>query len=301
MTPSPISWHGVMPAITTPFAVDGSVDHAFLARHAAWLVEHGVSGLIALGTLGEGPALSFGEKEAVLATCVAAAGERVPVVAGIAAVATDDAVRLASAAAARGCRGLMVLPPQLHRGPWRETEAHLERVLSATGLPCMLYNNPIAYGTDVVAEQVAAMAARHDALQALKESSGDVRRITAVRALLGDRLALFVGLDDLIVEGVAAGAVGWVAGLCNALPAESVALFELARAGRTAEAERLYRWFLPLLRLDAAPEFVQSIKLVQQETGMGDERMRPPRLALAGAERVRALALIRGALSARPR
>jgi 4-hydroxy-tetrahydrodipicolinate synthase len=162
----------------------------------------------------------------------------------------------------------------------------------------MLYNNPIAYGTDVSAEELAALASRHANLEAVKESSGDVRRIAAIRSLLRDRLAIFVGVDDLIVEGISAGATGWIAGLVNALPEESVRLFDLGRAGDSARVRSLYEWFLPLLRLDVVPKFVQLIKLVQQETRMGSERVRPPRLPLEGAERDEALALIRERLAA---
>src|SRR5262249_48681617 len=171
----------------------------------------------------------------------------------------------------------------------RETEAHFRAVIGATKLSCMLYNNPIAYGTDVTPAQLAALV-RHENLHAVKDSSGDIRRITAIGEELGDRLAIFVGLDDCLLEGVAAGAVGWVAGLVNALPEESVRLFELASAGQWDEARALYQWFLPLLRLDTGVKFVQLIKLVQQETGHGSERVRPPRLELAGRERDEALA-----------
>jgi 1-pyrroline-4-hydroxy-2-carboxylate deaminase len=165
----------------------------------------------------------------------------------------------------------------------------------------MLYNNPIAYGTDVLPEDVALLAARHPNLAAVKESSADVRRVTAIRAALGDRVATFVGVDDLIVEGIAAGAVGWIAGLVNALPRESVRLFELAAGGRGDEARALYEWFLPLLRMDVVPKFVQLIKLVQQECGIGSERVRPPRLVVEGAERAEALAVIRERLARRPK
>jgi 4-hydroxy-tetrahydrodipicolinate synthase len=210
-------------------------------------------------------------------------------------------VRLAQAAAEAGCEGLMVLPPYVYKGDWRETEAHFRAVIQATPLSCMLYNNPIAYGTDVLPEQLAALAAALPNLHAVKESSADVRRLTALRALLGDRLALLVGVDDLILEGIQAGAVGWIAGLVDALPEESVRLFTLATAGRTAEARALYDWFLPLLRLDTVPKFVQLIKLVQAELGLGSETVRPPRLPLAGAEREAALRVIREALARRPR
>jgi 4-hydroxy-tetrahydrodipicolinate synthase len=291
-------WQGVFPAITTPFDADGGVDHEFLAGHARRLVAAGCRGVVALGSLGEGATLRVDEKVEVLKTLVSAVGDRVPVVAGIAALSTDEATLLARAAEQAGCRGLMVLPPYVYRGDWPETRAHIEAILTATKLSCMLYNNPIAYGTDFLPEQVRELS-RHDNLHAVKDSSGDVRRITAMRALLGDRLALFVGLDDALVEGVAAGATGWVAGLVNALPEESVLLFEHASEGRHDEARELYEWFLPLLRLDTVPKFVQLIKLVQQECGLGTEQVRAPRLALEGAERESALALIRERLAQR--
>ena len=294
-------WRGVMPAITTPFREDGSVDLDFLADHAKRLVDAGATGIVPLGSLGEGATLDLDEKEGVLGTLVSAVGERVPVVPGIAALSTRQAVHLAQRSAALGCRGLMVLPPYVYRGDWRETKAHVDAVLRATPLPAMLYNNPIAYGTDVVPTAVAEIATAHDNLHAVKESSGDVRRITAVEALCGDRLAVFVGLDDYAVEGASAGAKGWIAGLVNALPEESMRLFDLARAGHHEETNALYRWFLPLLRLDTVPTFVQLIKLVQQEVGLGSERVRPPRLPLAGEEREAALRMIRKTLSERPR
>jgi 4-hydroxy-tetrahydrodipicolinate synthase len=240
------------------------------------------------------------EKLAVFRTCVRALDGRAPVVAGISALSTREAVELARHAADIGCRGLMVLPPYVYRGDWREMKAHVAAVFRATPLSCMLYNNPIAYGTDFLPEQIQELAAEHENLHAVKESSMDVRRVTAIRALVGDRLALFVGVDDLILEGIAMGAVGWIAGLANALPRESVRLFELARRGDWEQAFELYRWFLPLLRMDTVPKFVQLIKLVQQEVGMGNARVRPPRLELVGAELEHARAVIHAALRARP-
>ena len=294
-------WKGVLPAITTPFTKNLAVDHEFLARHAAWLVEHGARGIVALGSLGEGATLSFEEKAAVLETLAGTLGRRAPLVAAVSALSTAEAVRIAKAAERVGCRGLMILPPYVYSTDWREMKAHVAAVLRATGLSCMLYNNPIAYRTDFVPEQVAELAEEFPQLAAVKESSADVRRVTALRAVLGDRLELAVGVDDLIVEGIEAGAVGWVAGLVNALPVESVRLFEAARRGRRAEADALYRWFLPLLRMDTVPKFVQLIKLCQEVAGIGSERVRPPRLVLAGAERRAALATIEAALAARPR
>ena len=292
-------FRNVLPAITTPLRADDSVDHEFLARHARWQLDEGCAGVIPLGSLGEGAVLDYDEKVAILKTLVAAAGDK-SVLPGIAATSTRSAVALARAAAKAGCRGLMVLPAYVHQGDLREARAHVEAVITATDLPCMLYNNPRAYGTDFTPPFVAELADANQNLVAVKDSSGDARRVTAIKMLAGDRLDVLVGLDDMVLEGVAAGAGGWVAGLVNALPRESVVLFELARDRKLAEAEALYRWFLPLLRLDTVPEFVQLIKLVQQEVGQGSERVRPPRLPLEGALREAALRTIRQALRERP-
>jgi len=296
----PSLWRGVIPAITTPFAADGSVDHAFLAKHARQMLDAGCTGIVALGSLGEAATLSFDEKVAIMHTLVEAVGTRAPVIPGIAALSTDEGVRLARAAKAAGCAGLMVLPPYVYSTDWREMGAHMSAVIGATDLPCLLYNNPIAYKTDFTPEQIAALAAEHQNVQAVKESSGDVRRFAALKSLLGDRLELLVGMDDAIVEGIAMGATGWIAGLVNAYPRESVQLFEQARDGGYAAAAELYAWFLPLLRLDTVPKFVQLIKLVQQEVGMGHERVRAPRLLLEGTEREAALRVIRHANANRP-
>ncbi|HEB53109.1 MAG TPA: dihydrodipicolinate synthase family protein [bacterium] len=289
----------VLPAITTPFREGDEVDHEFLARHANWLLEHGCRGIIPLGSLGEGATLDFDEKLAILRTLVAVSGER-PVMPGVAALSTRQAGKLAEAAAEAGCRGLMVLPAYVHQGQLREAEAHVSAVIGATDLPCMLYNNPPAYGTDFTPACIERLCERHPNLVAVKESSGDARRVTAVLALLGDRIDCCVGLDDMCVEGVGVGARGWVAGLVNAFPKESVRLFEWARDGRHDEAMALYRWFLPLLRLDTVPEFVQLIKLVQQQVDMGSERVRAPRQPVAGELRESALKVIERALRTRP-
>ncbi len=295
-----MKWQGVMPAITTAFKEDLSVDHEFLSRHAKWLVQHGCSGIVALGSLGEGATLQFDEKIEILRTCVATVGSAAPVVAAISSLSTAEAVRLAKQAAEAGCRGLMVLPPYVYSTDWREMKAHMQAVLRATPLSCMLYNNPISYRTDFLPEQIVELAGENSNLHAVKESSADVRRVTAVRAGQGDRLALFVGVDDLILEGIQAGAVGWIAGLVNALPQESVSLFDAARRGDFRRAFELYRWSLPLLRMDTVPKFVQLIKLVQAEVGMGSARVRPPRLQLDGHELSVALETIRTSLAKRP-
>jgi 4-hydroxy-tetrahydrodipicolinate synthase len=297
---SEFTWAGVMPAITTPFTDNDAVDHAFLAEHANWLVEHGGRAIIPFGSLGEGATLEHDERAAMLETLVGAVGDRVPVIPAISALSTRTAVMLAEMAVDKGCKGLMVLPPYVHKGDWRENRAHFAAVFQATELPCMLYNNPIAYGVDVLPEQMVELASEFDNLVAMKDSGGDHRRITANHALLGDRIALFAGLDDMPVEAVSAGAVGWVAGLVNALPAESVELFRRAVEGEWESAYELYHWHLPLLRLDCVPEFVQLIKLVQHEVGMGSERVRPPRLTIQGAERERVIALVRDSLATNP-
>jgi dihydrodipicolinate synthase/N-acetylneuraminate lyase len=288
-----MKWQGVIPAITTPFKPDFSVDADLLVKQVDALVRAGCTGIVALGSLGEGGSLSFDEKKAVLRLCREALAGRAPLVAGVAALTTAEAMRLAELGAEAGCEGLMVLPPYVYKGDWRETRAHIAAVIGETSLPCMLYNNPIAYGTDVLPEQMVDLAVSLPNFVAVKESSADVRRVSALRALLGDRHELLVGVAQ-------AGAVGWIAGLADALPAEAVRLFDLAAAGPITEARALYDWFLPLLRLDTVPKFVQLIKLVQQETGLGSETVRPPRLPLEEPQRTAVVELVRYALARRP-
>jgi 4-hydroxy-tetrahydrodipicolinate synthase len=295
-----MNWTGVLPAMTTPFDLDMQVDHRFLAQHAAWQLGNGCAGLVMLGSLGEGATLEHAEKLAVLKTAIGAAKGK-PVVAAISALATGTAVTLAKEAEQAGCSGLMVLPPYVYASDWREMKAHVSAVIAATRLGCMLYNNPVAYKTDFLPAQIAELAGEHENLEAVKESAADVRRIAAIREVLQDRLSICVGVDDLIVEGVAAGAVGWVAGLVNAFPAESVKLVELARSGSREEAFALYRWFLPLLRMDTVPKFVQLIKWVQEQQGVGSARVRAPRLELEGAELAEAQAVYAKAKAWRPR
>src|SRR6185369_15645125 len=284
-----MNWSGVMPAITTGFDFDLNVDHKFVAEHCNWLVDNGCTGIVTPGSLGEGATLTYQEKLELWTTVIEAVGARVPIVAAIAALSTREAVDLAQQAAKRGCRGLMVLPPYVYRSDWREMKQHVEAVFRATELSCMLYNNPIAYGTDFLSEQIEELAAEHENLHAVKESSTDVRRVTAIRALLGSRLSILVGVDDAIVESIEMGASGWVAGLVNALPKESVDLFNFALNGDHERAVELYNWFLPLLRMDTVPKFVQLIKLVQQEVGMGSARVRAPRMELVSSELEQAL------------
>jgi dihydrodipicolinate synthase/N-acetylneuraminate lyase len=295
-----MNWHGVLPAMTTCFDENLKVDHAFMTTHAQWMLDSGCTGIVSLGSLGEAATLAFDEKISILKNMVAMANGRVPVVAAISALSTAEGVTLAKAAEQAGCSGLMVLPPYVYRSDWRETKAHMASVFNATPLSCMLYNNPVAYGTDFLPEQILELAAEHSNLQAVKESCTDVRRVTAIRALDDTRLKILVGVDDAIVESIAAGATGWIAGLVNAMPVESVALFDFASKGQTKEAFKLYRWFLPLLRMDTVPKFIQLIKLVQQEVGQGNARVRPPRMELVGVELEGAQKVIHHALQTRP-
>jgi 1-pyrroline-4-hydroxy-2-carboxylate deaminase len=297
------NWTGVMPAMTTAFHTDGTLDAPQIARHAAWLAEHGSTALVVSGSLGEGATLTMEEKWTVAEVCREAVGGRIPIVLGIASLSTAEAIATAKGAEARGCGGLMVLPPYVYKSDDREMEAHVRAVFDAVALPCMLYNNPVAYGVDYRPERIAYLAEKHANLTGVKESSTDVRRVAEIREICGERLNIAVGVDDVIVEAISVGAVGWVAGLVNSFPAESVALFNRAMAGDYAGAWPLYRWFLPLLRLDTVPKFVQLIKLTQEAVGMvgaGGVTCRPPRLPLEGAELAATQAIIRKALQERP-
>jgi dihydrodipicolinate synthase/N-acetylneuraminate lyase len=294
-----MNWSGVLPAMTTPFDTNMEVDHKFLAQHAAWQLGNGCTGLVVLGSLGEGATLEQDEKIAVLKTAVRVAG-KAPVVAAISSLSTQHAVRLAKEAEDAGCSGLMVLPPYVYASDWYEMKQHVSTVIASTKLSCMLYNNPVAYKTDFLPDQIAELAAEHPNLAAVKESSTDVRRVAAIREVLADRLSICVGVDDVIVEAIGAGAAGWIAGLVNAYPAESVQLFNLAKQGKSAEAFELYRWFLPLLRLDTVPKFVQLIKWVQEQAGVGSARVRGPRLKLHGEELKAVTAVYEKAVAERP-
>jgi 4-hydroxy-tetrahydrodipicolinate synthase len=294
-------WSGVMPAMTTPFDNKLVVDHPFLAQHAAWLLGNGCTGLVMLGSLGEGATLENSEKVDILKTAVRISRGKTPVVAAISSLSTANAVRLAKEAEQAGCQALMVLPPYVYTSDWREMKNHVSTIIAATKLSCMLYNNPVAYKTDFLPNEIAELAAKHKNLHAVKESSADVRRVSAIREVLGDRLDIFVGVDDVLVEGVNAGAKGWVAGLVNAYPAESVKLFKLAQAGKAKEVFELYRWFLPLLRMDTVPKFVQLIKWVQEQAGVGSARVRSPRMEIVGEELKVTQATFKTAVANRPK
>jgi 4-hydroxy-tetrahydrodipicolinate synthase len=298
-------FRGVIPAIVSPFREDSSLHATRLGDLARRMLAAGCSGTVWPGSLGEGQTLAFDERVEGWKAIATASEGRGNAFATISAASTREAVRQIEKAAAIGMRGCMILPPYVHKGPWHEHRAHFEAMLSAAPLPMMLYNNPPAYGVDVSAEQVFDLAERHANLVAVKDSTGDARKLTALIAGSRGRartVAALVGLDDCAVEGARMGCAGWIAGLANALPAESVRLFTLAQSTRVEDIEAcdaLYAWFLPLLRLDTVPEFVQLIKLVMAETQTGDERVRAPRKPLEGEARAHALAVIRAALATR--
>jgi len=298
-TPSAPRWTGVFPALTTKFHPDGSLDLQSTRTHIAWQVSAGVDGLVVNGSLGETGALEPEEKLEIVRLAVEVSAGKIPVLSGVAESSTARACRFVDRASHLGVAGFMALPPMQYVSDRQETIAHLRAVAAATDLPIMLYNNPVAYRVDLLPEMFAELA-DEPRFVAIKESSDNVRRITDIRNLVGDRYQLFVGVDDLAMESVMLGADGWVAGLVYAFPMETLALFRLTRAGRIEEARSLYRWFMPLLHLDAAVKFVQCIKLAEALVGVGTEHVRPPRLPLAGDERRMVEEIVRHALASRP-
>ena len=292
-------WHGVYPAVTTLFGYDQAVDFPATLTHIDRLLAAGMHGLILLGTVGENCSLEAGEKRELLKLAVERVAGRVPVLTGVAEYTTALACRFARDAAGIGVDGLMVLPAMVYKGDARETVAHFRAVARASALPIMCYNNPPSYGVDLTPEMFAELAVE-PTLVCIKESSDNPRRLTDLVNRVGDRYLLFSGVDDLVLESVLLGAVGWVSGLVNAFPQESLRLWELATAGRWQEAREIYRWYTPLLHLDTHPKLVQYIKLVMAECGLGSEMVRAPRLPLVGREREEIIAIVRQAVANRP-
>lgn len=292
-------WRGVFPALTTRFTPEGGLDFDAMARHLEFQLEAGVHGIIILGSLGENATLSPDEKVELKRFFAREVGGRVPLLAGIAECATRDALAMAAAGEQAGLDGFMVLPPMRYPSDRRETLAWFREIGRGTALPLMIYNNPVAYGTDLVPEDFAELGDIGNYV-AIKESSADPRRFPVIRRLCGDRFDLFCGVDDLALECFSVGAVGWVAGLVVAFPKETVRLYELMAAGDWAAARDLYDWFLPLLQLDIGPLFVQQIKLVEELVGVGSARVRAPRLELEGEARARVERIVAEALATRP-
>ena len=295
-----VNWTGVFPAVTTQFREDYSLDIEATQRVIEGLLRDGVSGLIVCGTVGENCSLSRAEKISVMSAAKEVVRGRVPLIAGIAEFTTDFAIETAREARKVGVDGIMVMPALVYSCKPHETVAHYEGVAQATDLPIMVYNNPPIYRTDVTPEILTALAGS-ETIVAFKDSSGDTRRFIDVRNRVGDRFVLFAGLDDVIVESVMLGAVGWVSGLSNAFPREGETLFRLALAGRYREAMPLYEWFMPLLHLDARPDLVQCIKLCEHIMGRGSPVTRPPRLALTPEERAEVETLMERVLADRLR
>lgn len=293
-------WTGVFPAITTQMHRDGSLDLDATAAHAEVLIQSGIRGLIFLGSLGENQMLSAAEKRLVMQEMVRAVKGRIPVLTGVAETSTAEAAAYVQDCESAGVDGCMLMPAMCYKTPDpEETLAHFRTVAGATGLPIMIYNNPISYGNDITPEMFAALAETKNFV-ALKESSGNTRRITDLRNTVGDRYAIFTGVDDLALESAILGIDGWVAGTGIAFPAENQRLWDLMQAGRWQEAVAIYRWFTPLLHLDVHIKFVQYIKLCVQECGLGQEWTRAPRLPLSGAERDAVLKIIHAGISSRP-
>lgn len=296
---SDIEWRGVFPALTTKFTAADEIDWAAMEKHLDFQLDAGVHGLIVLGSLGENATLSPEEKREMVRFFARIDRRGRPLVACIAESSTREAKAFARSAADAGADAFMLLPPMRYASDRRETLAYLTDVAGATPLPVMLYNNPVAYGTDLMPEDFARLA-DNARFEAIKESSADTRRIPGIRRLVGDRFALFCGVDDVAYECFTLGAVGWVAGLVVAFPREAVRLWDLSQAGRWQEARALYEWFLPLLHLDTGPKFVQQIKLVESLMGVGSARVRAPRLQLSEAEASRVESVLAEALDNRP-
>jgi 4-hydroxy-tetrahydrodipicolinate synthase len=292
-------WHGVFPAITTQLKKDQSIDLDATARHVEALIDSRVSGIIFLGSLGENQALTANEKRQVIEAMVKVVNGRVPVLSGVAETSTSEACRYLRDVEGLGVNGCMLMPAMLYRGDPRETMTHFRTAAKATGLPIMIYNNPISYANDITPEMFAELAEEKNFV-ALKESSGNTRRITDIRNVVGDRYAIFTGVDDLVLESAILGIDGWVAGSGIAFPAENQYFWDLTRAGEWDKAREIYRWFSPLLHLDVHIKFVQYIKLAVQECGLGSERVRAPRLPLTGSERKQILKIIHDGIAARP-
>lgn len=297
---SNVRWQGVFPAVTSKFHADETLDFEAMRKHFGFLIDNGVHGLVTCGSLGEASTLTLEEKLAVTRCAVEVSGGRIPVLANVSETSTREALRFIKAAVELGVEGFMLMPSLIYVADAREAMQSIRTMAEAAAKPCMIYNNPVAYRVDLKPEHMAELA---DCpwLVAIKESSDDIRRVTDLRNKLGDRYQLFIGVDDLSFEALALGADGLLAGLVTAFPRETVALYDLMKAGKWQEALALYQWFTPLLHLDVSTKLVQNIKLAETLAGVGNEHVRRPRLPLVGAERERCAGIIEAALAKRPR
>ncbi|MBD0776200.1 dihydrodipicolinate synthase family protein [Maribacter sp. ANRC-HE7] len=294
-----VQWQGVMPAVTTKFSPDDTLDLKMFRINIEAQLNAGVHGIILGGTLGEASTLTDGEKRILIQETVKIVAGNVPVIINIAEQSTHDALVAVQRAKEYGANGLMMLPPMRYKATDRETVVYFKTIANSTDLPIMIYNNPIDYKIEVTLDMLQEML-ECDNIEAVKESTRDISNVTRIRNRFGNRLKVLCGVDTLALESMLMGADGWVAGLVCAFPAETVAIYELVKAGRTKEAIAIYRWFLPLLELDISPQLVQNIKLAECSTGIGTEIVRAPRLPLEGAERKRVLGIIGESLRTRP-
>lgn len=297
---SNVRWQGVFPAVTSKFHADETLDFEAMRKHFGFLIDNGVHGLVTCGSLGEASTLTLEEKLAVTRCAVEVSGGRIPVLANVSETSTREALRFIEAAVELGVDGFMLMPSLIYVADAREAMQSIRTMAEAAAKPCMIYNNPVAYRVDLKPEHMAELA-DCQWLVAIKESSDDIRRVTDLRNRLGDRFQLFIGVDDLSFEALALGADGLLAGLVTAFPRETVALYDLMKAGKWQEALALYQWFTPLLHLDVSTKLVQNIKLAETLAGVGNEHVRRPRLPLVGAERERCAGIIEAALAKRPR
>ncbi|TMO57383.1 dihydrodipicolinate synthase family protein [Pseudoalteromonas aurantia] len=291
-------WQGVYPAVTTQFNDDNSINFDTTLNMIDALINEGVHGVIVLGTVGENCSLSQQEKRAVLKAAKECVAGRVPLLTGVAETTTQFAIEFCQDAAKLGIDGLMVLPGMVYRSTEREAVHHYQQIARSMSLPVMIYNNPITYGVDVSIEGMKVLAQESN-IVAVKEATEDTRRITELQSAFGDRFIIFGGVDDIALESLMLGATGWISGLTNVFPKESVAIYELARQGRYEEAKEIWRWFLPLLRLDTIPTLVQCIKYAESLAGRGSEVTRSPRLALPESEKAMVRALYDDAMTSR--
>lgn len=295
-----VQWQGVYPALTTKFTADDKLDLPLFEKNLRAQLDAGVDGIILGGTLGESSVLSNEEKFDLLRFAVDKVAGKVPVIMNIAEGSTREAVKLTNESEKCGAKGLMMLPPMRYKSDHRETVQYFKDVANSTSLPIMVYNNPVDYKIEVTLDMFADLVENKN-IQAVKESTRDVSNVTRMINRFGDRFKILCGVDTIAMEELMLGAQGWVAGLVCAFPKETVAVFKLTKANKTAEALEIYRWFLPLLELDIHPKLVQYIKLAEQEAGIGSEHVRKPRLALAGEERERILKIIRDGIKKRPK
>ena len=294
-----IAWKGVMPAVTTKFTSEDQLDLKLFSKNIQAQLAAGVHGIILGGTLGEASTLSKAEKNTLILHTVQEVNQQLPVVINIAEQTTKDAVAAAHAAQEAGAKGLMMLPPMRYKATAAETVAYFEAVAGSTDLPIMIYNNPVDYGIEVTIPMFETLL-KHPQIQAVKESTRDTTNVIRLQNAFGERLSILSGVDTLALESMLLGAQGWVAGLVCAFPAETVAIYALAKAGRIEEATDLYKWFMPLLELDINPQLVQNIKMAEVATHIGSEYVRLPRMPLQEPERSRVAKIIATALATKP-